>query len=1091
MTGVAAGPLSLLTGYLATIGSSQENDFIYRMGAYGGNNTVGTWIGASDSTTYDSNATESGTSKTTGWVWIDRNNTEPFSYQKFDTRYPVNLAEQPDNAGGTESVLEQKASSFWNDIAPAAGTVRRYVIEWATGSATPVAGAAVMAPILPGPTPMLANPHSVGTWAIKEQRGNTAASIFLTVDTVYNNTGTATQAARPVLNQTDNAVSGTAGRSTAGLFWPKLDLVGDVANTDDNNYTVLAKTKMQLDTTGPYTLNVHSDDGFICRISGTLPNTVNITQVSGLGMKDPSDSAFYFPFGTGDSNTRAVFSVSTPGQYDVEFLSWDGTGGSVQEVSWCVGAAPNDWDGDWRLLGGTMGGVPLLAPAASFNAPTPVDNNWAIRYLPAAGGTANIFTTAYLASDALQAGAGSADMTSPVINFADPNNGGNRGLFTGDLPHPGDTGVDDNNFVYGARTLLAITQPGIYTIAAHADDNIAIRLMNGAKWRGRVWQTTSQGLIDANDSSVMWWPIGSGDSNIRAAAFFPTAGNYELQVMAYEGTGGAASELYIAPGVQLADGDTTTWKLIGNTNSLVPLLPPVLANGPVSAGGQWGVRYLKNSFVTMNSLTDAVAALDGVAGDNFYDRVPVINFADPSHAGTAGLIGGDQPLPSDEVGVDDNDVALHARATIFIPATSLYTFGVRNSDGFALRIKNGSWLNRNGAGGIDPKDLSTLAYTPGSTALTENTTRGLINLTAGFHDIEFISFDRSREFNAEVFAIIGNQVGTGEYAAGATANNGAVTINAADGWRLVGYKATADPVGVIGVADPGWAMTQTLAIAGGTAPAGWGTSATATDAFFAGATGKLGPTNKDMINSRDPAGGTGLFPNDYPNLNDVAAQDDNYYVTRFEGTLVVPVAGTYNVGWQGDDGGYFEFLLPTGPARPQFTRVVANAIGSAFVSDSSDGGTSGRIQLDAGGGNTRTTGEVMLEAGNYPVRVQWFEGNGGSYFEVFATPSVANSRVIRLINRAGSTTFVDTSGIAIVDTDMRVENVSLIGGQFSFTFRSIPGLTYGIENSTGMAGPWTVIAAGFPSQGLTTTWTGPVTPSVAPGRLFFRARAGG
>lgn len=1091
--GVSTAPLADLQGHLATIGSAFENDLIFRMTGFGALNTQGTWIGASDSPAYDANASESGTSKTAGWVWIDRTNADPFVYQKFDTRYPLNIAEQPDNSAGTESVLEMKGTSFWNDITPAAATLRRYVIEWPVNALNPIAGAPVAPSLLPGPTPALANAHAVGTWSIKEQRGNTAASIFLTIDTIYNNTGTASQTTRPVLSQTDNAVSGAAGRSTNGFFWPKRDLVGDVAATDDNNYTILGKTRIQLDSTGPYTINVHSDDGFICRISGTLPNTVNITQVSGLGMKDPGDSAFYYPFGTGDTNTRAVFTVSAPGVYEVEYVGWDGTGGSFQEVSWCTGAAPNEWDGDWQLLGGpyaTPATPTVLAPAASFNAPAPPpDGSWAFRYLPVAGGAASLYPTAYSASDALQLGTGALDATAPYFNFADPNNGGNRGWFSAELPFPGDTAVDDNNFVIGGRALLTIPQAGVYTIASHSDDNIAIRLTGGAKWRGRVWSTTSQGFIDSNDSSVLWWLAATADSNIRAAAFFPAAGTYEIQALYYEGTGSGAAELYYAPGVQLADADTSSWKIIGNLALLSPALPATLANGPVSSGGQWGLRYLKNSGFTMNSLTDAVNALQSDGGESFYSLAPVLNFIDPSNAGTGGLFGGDQPLPDDTAGTDDNDVVLHAKAKINIPTTGPYTFCVRCSDGFALRLKNVPWVNKAGAAGIDPADPTTLLLMPGTTALTENTSRGLVNLTAGIYDIEFITFDRTRDFNAEVFAIPGNQIATGEYAAGATANNGAATINAADGWRLVGYKAPVDPVGILGVSDPGaWSMTQTLAIAGATAPAGWGTAAATADAFFTNATGKLGPALRDMVNSRDPAGGTGLFPNDYPNLNDVANQDDNYYVTRFEGTLVVPVAGTYNVGWQGDDGGYFEFLLPADLPQPQFTRVVANAIGSAIVANASDGGTSARIQLDAGGGNTRTTGEIVLQAGQYPVRVQWFEGTGGSYFEAFASPSVANSRIVRLMTRAGAATFTDTSGIEIVNPEMNVTNVSLTGGQFSFTFTSQAGANYIIESSTSMATPWTVVNPAFASQGATTTWTGPVNPATPPGIQFFRAR---
>ena len=1084
IAGVASGALASLTGSLATVASQQENDFIFRISGYAGANSIATWLGATDDPAREPGASESGTSKTSGWKWMDRNGGESWSYQKFATRFPLNSAENPDNSGGTESAIELLGTSFWNDITPAAGTLRRYVIEWQTESTSPIAGAAVPAPILPAPTPALANAHAVGTWAIKEQRaGLLAANLPGALALVYANTATsATQATRPVLSQTDNAVSGATGRSTTGLFWPKTDLVGDVASSDDNNYTVFAKTKVNLAATGPYTINVHSDDGFFCRISG--PGTVTISQVSGAGMQDPGDSAFYYPFGIGDSNTRAVFTVSTPGDYDVEYIGWEGTSNSFQEVSWCEGAAPNDWDGNWKLLGAAPTGTPVLAAAASFNAPAPTGNTWQIRAItPGSGGT---LTTIPGASTALQNSVATTDSVAPVINFADSNNAGGRGLFTLDTPQPADTTADDNNYSWGGRTLLTVPAAGIYTIGSHADDSVAIRLLNGAKWRGRVWSTTAQGHIDTNDDSVMYWFVGSGDANIRAAAWFPAAGTYEIQFLHYEGTGGSYAELYYAPGAQLADNDTGAWKLIGDPSAVQPLLPPVIAGSPSASTGQWGTRYVRFAGTTMNTIQDAVAALNSNAGESVYGTAQVINYSDPSQPGTAGLFGGDQPLPGDLEFTDDNDVVVQARATIFVPTTGLYTFGVRSSEGFALRIGNNPWLSRNGTGGIDPADPTVLTWSAGATGLSEIVTRSLITLPAGCHQIEFIAFDRSRDFMAELYAIPGNQLGTGEYAAGATANNGAITINAADGWRLVGYKASPTPIGFIGAKAPGFSVVQTLPFTT-TQPAGWGITAAQTDNWLA--TQPLTTlVNRDMINLRDPAGGTGLFPNDYPNPNDVASVDDNFFVSRFEGTLVVPVTGTYNVGWQGDDGGYLEFLTPPQGAQPVFTRLIANAIGSATITAASNGNPNSRIELNAGGGNTRTSGEVFLEQGEYPVRVQWFEGNGGAYFEVFATPSNANGRVIRLIANGGATSATDTDGLQLVNPDLNVLNYGLESNTFSLTFSSIPGASYRVESAESPAGPWATVAPSVIAASVTTSWSGPVTPGTEPGRRFFRVR---
>jgi hypothetical protein len=278
--------------------------------------------------------------------------------------------------------------------------------------------------------------------------------------------------------------------------------------------------------------------------------------------------------------------------------------------------------------------------------------------------------------------------------------------------------------------------------------------------------------------------------------------DYRLELVWYEASGGSSCEVYYAPGVVFFDNESTQWKLIGDLEALTPVLPPQIAGGPPVDGGEWGIHVASDLGGT--SITDlqlAVAALEGAGGTHSYDFSPVLNHIDPENPGTGGIFGNDRLLPGNTP-ADDNDFAVHARALIQIPANGFYTFAVKASDGFALRIKDGSWLNRSGPGGIDPADPSTLVANGvgSSTGPTELTTRGSLALPAGPHEVEFVTLERDRDSSFELYATAGNVAGTGEYVNVGAANGGLAAPNAAQPYRLVGYKSPGS-LSVLGVDD--------------------------------------------------------------------------------------------------------------------------------------------------------------------------------------------------------------------------------------------------------------------------------------------------
>lgn len=1117
-TGVAGVNNTALTGHLISINSDAENSFLYRITGMNGANTITTWLGLTDDPAYG--GTEAGSSKTTGWVWAGT--TEPFTFQKFRTRYPNN-AEEPNNGatGGEQYVEMQSTTAWWNDIANTA-TLRRYVIEWNTEQDAPISGAAQAAPILQAPLPALANADAAGTWAIKTWRGaaNTTSSaaggnLWNALGVIYGHSTGATTAegTAPVMNCTDGVnASDTAGaRSVFGQFWPRLAYVGDI-NGDDNQLVILGKTKVVIPAAGRYMFNVHSDDGFYFRISGGAPGAFTLEQVDGLGYADPGETgAFYYTANSDATGARGVYNFATAGTYQVDFIGNEGTGGSFFEVSWAAapagfvpGSVVGDWGADWKLLGGPQGGTALM-PAGDLNVPAAAGNQWSVAGTPSNTATTSAYPTLQSALTALQTGT-PVTGTYPVINFTDPEEGGNRGRFSNDQPFISNVvNTADNNFVIGARGKFTAPEAGLYTIGVHADDFFALRVKGGPVWRGRVWGVTSQGHIDSNDSTTIYWPVASADSNVRAVLSVPAAGTYDLDFIYAEGTGGAAAEVYAVKGVALTDADSTDWQLIGDQTALVPVLPASLANAPDFGNKLWGVHAVHDTALELLDVTDAVAALQdsGNGTHTLNATVPALNFIDAYTPGAGGIFAGDYLVPGSPDQQSAFNFALHARGRIQVDTPGRYTFGVKSSDGFALRIKNGKWVTWNGNAGIDPADPSTLSYgqakpAPANNASNDRTSRGSIDLTAGIHEVEFVTYNLELDFHAEVYVVPGSNAGTGEYAAVGTANEGGAGLSLNGAWRLLGHEAKASGLGLLRM-ESGWKVEQSVPQAA--APPSWSTLTGADNWLSPGGAPTITTANNVVqINYNDPGfGGPGTIPNDRPNptntMNGTTNVDDNYYATRMTGTIVVDTPGTYAIGFQSDDGQYFEFLERNGGTVPSFTRLTGNATRTGTIVDSSEGNTDARMEVGIGTGNSRLIGEVTLEAGTYPVRAVWFEGTGGSYNEIFAAPTPADGRPMTLLMSGETPNVTDVSGLPLaaggieppVGTVIQITNLVVNAqGALEITFESEAGRNYLVESNTSLTGAWTTVVPALNSAGTSTVYTTPVINAATTPRLFWR-----
>lgn len=143
-----------LGGYLATITSQEENDFVLNEIIYTG--SAHHWLGATDEL-------QEGT-----WQWITG---EPWDYTNWDTYEPNNGG--PDG----ENYLEARYSGKWNDNMNGVFTSQCYICEW-------IAFVDVTIDIKPGSDPNSINLSSAGVVPVAILSSNTFDATTVNAETV-------------------------------------------------------------------------------------------------------------------------------------------------------------------------------------------------------------------------------------------------------------------------------------------------------------------------------------------------------------------------------------------------------------------------------------------------------------------------------------------------------------------------------------------------------------------------------------------------------------------------------------------------------------------------------------------------------------------------------------------------------------------------------------------------------------------------------------------------------------------------------------------------------------------------------------------
>lgn len=216
-------------------------------------------------------------------------------------------------------------------------------------------------------------------------------------------------------------------------------------------------------------------------------------------------------------------------------------------------------------------------PLTGLGEPPATAGNWSVRQVWNAGRADAVVTGVGLAQAATAAGFTGKlkDVASAVINFNFTASPGNAGIFADDAPFPAEVeGLPTADWITVGRARVHVPSTGDWTIGVHSDDGFALR------FAGHPFATVAgNGTIDADYPEYISFATGTADSNTRGVLKDLPAGDYVVEFIHFDRVGGAALEIYAAPGNFEADADTSTWALIGATDGLqlvaesIPLAP--------------------------------------------------------------------------------------------------------------------------------------------------------------------------------------------------------------------------------------------------------------------------------------------------------------------------------------------------------------------------------------------------------------------------------------------------------------------------------------------------------------------------------------
>lgn len=613
-------------GDLVSITSLGKNTFIYRSV---GRSPGDSWIGLTDREGAAPGAFESqgeADNRMMGWAWT---NGDPHVFQNYG-------GGEPNDFNGAEDASHLRGDGLWNDndsgwgaddpIVPtvkpgtspaeAGSFAPGFMVEYSVNSPTPIPGiryGMAIPPCAKFNMPL----NTAGNWSVREIRDlGLAGNIHDAVNHALSGLGTITNGQSPYLDFADPDSNGAGGPVLATPVFPYLS---NTAGVGDDNVLSVASTRIRIDPgkAGVYTIRVHADDGFALRIKGVPWIAVAGGTDVNRGYIDPLDpTTLMYERGTGDANTMATINLAA-GEYDVEFVHWEGGGGAFYEVTAHSGDLLAGLPGQWLPFGSstdksavnTITTVRLAAPATVHQANTRERAN---------------------ALPALRYRINSVDGTFAVKSLLT--------LGGADMPNWNGTGVDQYiTKVTGTITLDADADGNAtpselidVTFRLNCDDGASLQIVgqdflavNAGGENGGV-----RSLIDMGGDAVMTADFPTGNTDVRGVVKLTEGSSYQFVAYMYEYGGGDNFNLWWQTGDHVDNSGTflplgssgrsnsnLTWA--GDVVTLTTATPHGLAIGSsvsVTVSGATPIAYNGTFVCTVTSATTLDYPLVGDPG---------------------------------------------------------------------------------------------------------------------------------------------------------------------------------------------------------------------------------------------------------------------------------------------------------------------------------------------------------------------------------------------------------------------------------------------------------------------------------------------
>lgn len=688
------------------------------------------------------------------------------------------------------------------------------------------------------------------------------------------------------------------------------------------------------------------------------------------------------------------------------------------------------------------------------------------------------------------------DTQESYLNFTDPEGAGAAGVIGSPKPFPGNalstatnggTARADDYVVTVAHGSIKVEAEDVYTFNLRSDDGYLFRITSPTGNTPQFFAIDGGSAVDAAAGNIVYFPVGTGDANTRAFIRL-TPGTYNLEYVQWEGNGGYFYQVSSARGLFVNDSDTAAWAPVGlHTGQDAPVEYPSIV-------GDWKVESTAAGGLTQQSLAgaaasiDAAVAADAAAATSLWS---VINFDDPQSSSSS-TMAGNNPWPRNTAADDDN-YAMRMTATLRIPVEGDYLFGYRGDDGSSLTIDGApafSALVQNTSG------LSVIARGQPLTLTNSGSLGAVANAATVSADVGVAGALAGS--TATALKNVAGQNVEAPWSAGLNPQN-AFTVEA---WlrpavaNAPGALTCALSSGRFGDPRSGWLIYQS--------DTGWNfrtyyQSGLATAVNIAVEAPPVVGQWYHVVATWNGSVGK-IYVDGVASEDGLPSDPDNPYVAPSSGSFRFGGRADNAFLWSGDidEVAVYPAALDeatvkahsangknAGRSVPYETLVQAGNPLAYWRMNESDTVVRNAIATDAGTGDSATTGRIHLTPGDYTIRSVYFEGAGGSAYEIFGAREISNLPIpMQLLTKGGVPAFPVLNGLELVPYVAPVAVPVLsnfgtqAGGVLTLTFSSEAGATYTLQSSTDLQ-TWGAVSTNIQAQGTSTTVTGSSIPGTA------------